>query len=364
MRTARGYNPAMPSPSKVAVFLPNPLGDAVMATPALRAMRKSWPGAGFVYVGRRAALDAMEGCPWPEEMLADASDKGLAAAWSLARRLKTRACDLAVIFPNSFRPALAAWMAGIPRRAGYVRYGRGWLLTDKLHPPRSGGRRVPVPQIQYYRALVEQAGAEWDGDAMQLFPTDRHEREAEALFSEAGIHGGPVVMLNPGAAFGTSKMWPAERYAELADALIVRRGARIIINAAPNEKPVAAAVAAAMEHAPAVSFAERDNSIGLLKSLIRRCDLLVTNDTGARHFAAAFGKALVTVFGSTDPVWARIDYQREQIVRAEAPCGPCQKKQCPNPPGERYLRCLKAVTVEQMFAAAERVLDAAREGRP
>ena len=180
--------------------------------------------------------------------------------------------------------------------------------------------------------------------------------------------GDTLVMLNPGAAFGVSKIWPTERYAAIADMLVERRGVKVIINAAPSEQDVAGAVEAAMRHPPVVSFARRANTLGLLKGLVRRCRLLVTNDTGARHFGAAFGIGVVTLFGSTDPVWAQIDYPGERIIRSDVPCGPCQQKQCPLPPGADFHRCMTSITVEQVLPACEELLDGAdaprHDGRP
>lgn len=165
-------------------------------------------------------------------------------------------------------------------------------------------------------------------------------------------------MLNPGASFGPSKLWPAERFAAVADELIACRGAAVIINAAPGEKTVALAVASAMRHPPLINLAERENSIGLVKALLRRCDLAITNDTGARHLAVASGIAVVTVFGSTDPARTELHYQRERIIQADVPCGPCQKKQCPLPVGAEFHQCMTAIAPGTVLAAAEELLDA------
>jgi heptosyltransferase-2 len=170
-------------------------------------------------------------------------------------------------------------------------------------------------------------------------------------------------MLNPGASFGPSKMWPADRYAALGDALIEKWGAQVIVNAAPAERAVAAAVVAAMKHKLLLHFADRDNSLGLLKGLLSRTDLLVTNDTGARHVGAAMGAAVVTIFGSTDPDWTRLDYPRERLVRTAVECAPCQKKRCRLPAGPTRHRCMTAIPVEMVLAAAEELLQGPRAPR-
>jgi len=354
----------MSVPEKVVIFLPNWVGDVVMATPALRAIRAQMASAEITLFGGATAVGVLDGLGWADRTLLDESRRR-PGAWHFlrtARRLRRERFDLAVLMPNSLRTAALARLGGCRRRVGYDRDGRGWLLSEKLQPPRDeAGQFRPVPMIDYYLALAERLGATGASRQMQLGVTAADEAEADAIFAEAGIdRGRPVVMLNPGAAFGPSKMWPAERYAAVADALIERRGGQVIVNAAPNEKAIAARVVEAMRNTPAVSFGERDNTIGLLKALMRRCDLLITNDTGARHFAAALGAGVVTLFGSTDPVWAQIDYPRERIVRVDVPCSPCQQKVCPMPAGPEHHQCMTAITPEMVLAAAEELL---AEGR-
>jgi len=356
----------MYAPDRVVVFLPNWIGDVVMATPALRGLREHFASAHMVHVGKAAALEVLEGLG-----LSDEAIPCRPAWWSpaadvvrLSWRLRRGRYDLAVLLPNSFRVALTAALAGVSRVAGYARDGRSWLLDDKVSPPRDEqGRFVPVSAVDYYIALVESLGASCADRKMELAVTDLDRQAAEAILAQVGINGRhPVVMLNPGAAFGVSKVWHPTRFAALADALIERRGAGIIINAAPAERAIARQVAEAMRCRPAVNMADFDNSIGLVKGLLRRCDLLVTNDTGARHLAAALGVPVVTVFGSTDPRWSAIDYDRERIVRLDVPCSPCQRPLCPQPPGPTYHQCMEAISLEMVLAPAEELLDSVFRG--
>jgi len=354
----------MPQAERIAVLLPNWVGDVVMATPALRALRRCFAGSEIVHVGRPVALELLAGGDLADGQMTDLSH-GRSMPINLLRqagRMRKRRFDLAVLLPNSFRSALLCWLGRVGRIAGYDRDGRGWMLSDKLAPPRdSDGRLLPVSAIDYYNALARMLGAEADSRRMFL-PSGR--ADADGLI--ARVTGGddrPTVMLNPGASFGPSKVWPAERYAAVADALIERHGARIVINAAPSERRVAATVAKAMRHRPTINLAEHDNTISLLKSLMRLCCLLITNDTGARHMAAAIGIGVVTVFGSTDPAWSRIDYPLERTVRVDVPCGPCQKKRCPLPVGKMRLRCLTAITPEMVLAAAEELLAVPAAGK-
>ena len=343
----------------IAILLPNWVGDVVMATPAISALARHYLGRRIIHAGKPLALATLGPVGEVDDMVTLPP-----GVWAAASRLRRIGIDQAVLLPNSFRSAMIAWLAGADRVAGYVRDGRGWLLTDKLHPPRlPDGRYKPISAVDYYIALAEMLGAHCISRELSLPIEPAQEVAADALLADCGVdRARPLVMLNPGASFGTSKMWSAEKYAALADMLVERRGAQVIINAAPAERRIAGWVARAMRSAPAVSFADRDNSLGLLKALLRRCDLLVTNDTGARHLAAGAGIAVVTIFGSTDPEWARIDYPRERIVRLDVECSPCQQKLCPQPAGPDYHKCLERVGAEMVYAAAEELLD--ESGRP
>ena len=345
----------------IVIFLPNWVGDVVMATPLLRAIRSKFPDAKITLAGKPVSLDLLRPSDWVDDFVIDttASSASLPNMIKMAADLRRNDYDLAVLLPNSFRSALLAALAGIRRIAGYHRDGRGLLLTDKMSPPRSkDGSLVPVPMIDYYLALAGLVGALPDNTQMELPLDPETEAAAEAMLADAGVDkSSPLVMLNPGGAFGVSKMWDADRYAAVADELIDSRSAQIIINAAPMEKKVAAEVAFNMKNKPLINFADSDNTIGLLKSLLARCDLLITNDTGARHIAVAMGTSVVTVFGSTDPAWTVLHYDRERTIVVETPCGPCQKKMCLQPPGPNYHQCMEAITPQMVLDAANELLD-------
>lgn len=353
-----------PEPERILIFLPNWVGDAVMATPVLAALRRHFESARITHLGRPPALATVSGCDWADEVLADCPDQsplGLSFL-RLVGRIRRGGYDLAVLLPNSFRTAAAARMGSVKRIAGYDRDGRGWLLTDKILPPRDQrGKLLPVPAIDYYIQLVEMLGLRCDSRSMSLGVSQADDQDAQDLLARSGVAvtagERPLIMLNPGASFGPTKMWALLRYAEVADELIRRHGAQIIINAAPAERQIAAQVAHKMQHKPAVNFAEQDNTVGLLKGLMRRCSLLITNDTGARHIAAALGIGVVTLFGSTDPAWTRIDYDLERTIRVDLQCSPCQRKLCSQPPGPMYHQCMTAITPEMVLEAAEELLD-------
>jgi heptosyltransferase II len=347
------------TPQRIVVFLPNWVGDAVMATPALRGLRNRFPQARITFFGKAASLAVLDGSGLCDETAADRVEGASQRQGALAtgRRLRRGKYDLAVLLPNSFRSALIARWARVSRRLGYKRDGRGWLLTDHRLPPGSGDGLAVYPAVDYYLDLVAELGATPDSHELKLGVSDSGEERAEQLLSDADFDSArPLVLLNPGSSFGPSKLWPADRYAAAADALTDQCNAQIIINAAPGEEAIAAAVAVAMEHPPLVNLADDANSLALLKSLLKRADVLITNDTGARHIGAAMQTGLVTIFGSTDPEWTIIDWPRERIIRANVECSPCQKKRCPNPQGATFHQCMTAIEPQEVIDAAKELL--------
>jgi len=347
------------SPSRILIVLPTWVGDAVMATPALRSLRRQLASAHIAWMGGRVALDTLAGLPWADERIVDPSKGGgLTGLWRAARRLRRERFDLAVMLSNAFRVALVCLLGHVHERVGYDRDRRGWMLTTRVPTPREANGRLRVtPALSYYLTLAERLGCDVSNRTMELAVEPDAAAEADALLAAAGIDGSrPIVVINPAASFGSSKLWMPARFAAVADALMDRYAARIIINAAPAEKPIAAAVAEGMTRAPAINFAERDNTLGLLKAIAARATLMITGDTGPRHVAAALGCGVVTLFGSTDPGWTTIDCPRERIVRVDVPCSPCQQKVCPLPAGAEHHRCMEAITVEMVLEAATDLL--------
>jgi len=348
-------------PQRILVVQPSWVGDAVMATPALRAIRQRFPRAHVAYLMKRYVKPLYGGMPWADQLITYRTGKTKAKAgkgefFDLAARLRAGNFDVAVLLPNSFKSALVCKMANIKRIVGYERDGRGFLLSDKLLPQKDKGKFVPTPIVKYYMGLARYLGATDTDLRMQLFVTEPERREAIDVLTRCGLEPDidrpgaagkpPLVLLNPGAQYGAAKLWRADYFAALADRLIEEQGATVLVSGAPRERAIIEQVKRHMKRA-ALDLSNKGVSLGSLKEIVRRCDLMVTNDTGPRHLAAAFDVPVVTVFGPTHPQWTEIYFPKERQVAVKVFCGPCQKKVCP-----LDHRCMTRVTPPMVYDAA------------
>jgi heptosyltransferase II len=338
----------------IAVFLPNWIGDVVMATPALRALRDHFVDAHFIAVCRPYVDDVLQGSPWFDEHIefdtrGPWSRRWFAAAW----RLRPKRIDLAVLLPNSFRSALVARLGGCRRRVGYRRYVRGWLLSDALEPVRDERRRItPSPIIDAYNALAEKVGCPAPGHRMELFTTPADERAADAVWDRFRLDDySELICLNPGAAFGAAKHWPAQHWACLAQNLTTRRGSGVLVLCGPSERNMAQQIVALSAHRSVHSLADEPVSLGLTKACVRRADLLITTDSGPRHFAAAFNRPVLTLFGPTHIAWTETYYAKAEHLQEKVECGPCQRRVCP-----LDHRCMTGLLPARVYAAATDLL--------
>jgi heptosyltransferase-2 len=344
----------MDFPMKIAVFLPNWIGDVVMATPALRALRRQFSGDQIIGVCRPYVSGLLDGAPWLDKVLY--LDR--AGAWSqrwpaVAWQLRREHIDLAILFPNSFRAAMTAWLGGCRRRVGFNRSLRGCLLTDRLEAKRGpDGRYLPSPIIDDYNRLAEKVGCPDPGRRLELFTSATDERLADRVWEKFSFDSeDDVICLNPGAAFGAAKFWPADYFAQLAQNLVDQRGSRVLVLCGPKERDLARQIVRLSARPTVHSLAEETLSLGLTKALVRRCSLLVTTDSGPRHFAAAFDRPVVSLFGPTFIAWTDTRFAKEIHLQKQVPCGPCQKRVCPTDH-----RCMTELLPKEVFAAVNGLL--------
>ncbi len=322
---------------RLLVVMPTWLGDCVMAMPTLRALRDLYPQAHITVLAGANVKPIIDPNPWVSRTLtARVRRHGRTTSSSggpirLAARLAAGKFDTAVILPNSFRSALVTKLAKIPRRIGYDRDGRGVLLTDRLIPRRTLRGFVPVPTRDYYLGLARYLGSIDPDPEMQLFTRPEDDVQADELLRRGGYEPGAgrrLVLLNPGANYGDAKMWFPDRFAGVADRCAKELDVFVAVSGAPKERAILDKVLAAAK-TPILDLSASGMTLNVLKSIIRRASVMVTNDTGPRHIAAALGTPVVTIFGPTDPAWTEIGFEGERQVMEKVFCGPCQKKKCP-----------------------------------
>jgi heptosyltransferase-2 len=333
----------------LAVALPNWVGDAVMATPTLRALRARFPAERIVAVARPAVQQVLRPNPWIDAYI-DVSKEQVGFNRAAAALRRERA-ETGILLPNSFRSALLFWMGRVKRRIGYDRGGRGMLLTDRLRPEREGGRFVPGPMITYYLRLAEVLGAPTDERRMELFTTAEDEAAAAAAFEAMRLDAAKTLILSPGYAFGPSKAWPAGHWAALARGARERFGLEPAILCGGSEAPVAAAISGALGGCPA--FHEKGITLASARAVVSRARAMVAIDSGLRHYAAAFAKPVVALFGPTDIRWTETWHSREVRLQAVVPCGPCQEPTCPTGSSE----CMYKIAPDEALDALAEALN-------
>jgi heptosyltransferase-2 len=344
----------------LAVFLPNWVGDAVMATPTLRALRSLAGVRGrMVSVLRPHIAEVLAGVEsLDEQILFDPhSHDSELGSWSVIKQLRSCSPDAIVLLTNSLRTGLIAWATGAPERVGYARYGRGITLTTKLHPPRRGRKRVPMPAIDSYLQLAYAIGAPNQAPRLDLTTLPSDEAAADAVWRKFSLPvGGNVVVLNSSGAFGSAKLWPSEYFGELARRIADRDRLSVLVVCGPDERRTAEQIVRDARHPNVVSLAAEPVSLGLTKACVRRSRMLVTTDSGPRFFGVAFGVPVVTLFGPTYMDWTSSHYAGEICLQHDVACGPCMRHVCPY----SHHRCMRDLTVDRVYHAVVRQLQFGR----
>lgn len=346
---------------RLLVVMPSWVGDVVMATPTLRALRERFRGAFIGGLVRPGMDQLLAGTSFFDELHVERAS-GVMGPKFVAAKVRPRRYDTALLLTNSFSTALVVRLAGIPRRIGYDRDARGLLLTDRMEAPKGAKGWAPVPAVEYYWRLAERfllGGVGSDGRAespaprwMELATTPEEERAADELLGRAGVAAGAALaILNPGGN-NEAKRWPWERFALVADHLRDRHGLTVMVNGSPAEAELVAKIAGASRGV--VELPRHGVNLGSLKALTRRSRVMVTNDTGPRHIAAALGVPVVSLFGPTDARWTVIPAKAGEVVLVADPTLPETEAAEDHPE-----RCrIERITVESVIEGVESALGA------
>jgi heptosyltransferase-2 len=336
---------------EILVWLPSPMGDAVLCTPALRAIRKHFKSCKITFFANPVVRNVLSPCSFNDKWLEQKDNNPFA----VAKKLKEHKFAYAIIFKNSFASALAVYLAGIPSRIGYAREGRGFLLTDKLYPPKlSKGKFKPISMIDYYLAIASWLGCKTNDRNLELLINPQEEQQLCGKLPQVLSLDRPIVVIVPGGAFGPSKCWPSVRFAQTADWLITNYKATVVISVGPEtlEKQIAKEICNLSTH-KLINLAETPISLGELKALFSIADLVISNDTGPRHIAIALGRKVITLFGPNNPAWTDTNYEHEIQIIGNVHCAPCSKPKCKK---SEHI-CMESITVEMVCEAAKELLE-------
>ena len=338
------------TPQSILIRVPNPIGDLVMATASFADVRRTFPRARITLLARGPQARVVERADYCDELIVDDSARGLGHLFRLAGMLRRQRFDLCLLFTNSVRTAFLVALAGIPVRTGYAKGGQSLFLTQAVQPVLQGRNKwLPTPMPRIYARLCEAVGVAPGDGRPRLAITPECEERAERQRRELGIGDGePLIGLVPGASFGQSKLWPPAYFAALADRLTGRYGLRTMLFSGPGEEAIARELIGKMKTRPITT--DRPLDLDLLKPFIRDLKLLVTTDSGPRHYGTAFRVPTVVVMGPTDPRWSGANLDLQEVVRHDVPCGPCHLQICP-----LDHRCMVGITPEEVLSRIEQL---------
>ncbi len=356
-------------PKRILVRGVNWLGDAVMTTPAMYRLRERFPEAHITLLTPEKLVGLWEKQSWLNEVITFGAEDSL---WSVAKKLRGQGYDLGLVLPNSTRSALELWLGGVKNRAGYDGRARSWFLNQVLARPRGlvamrkrtveeihelvAGKpdHSPQPgfkdhQMHHYLHLVSALG----GSPEPLVPKiETTLAEREAVWVKFGLpkDGKPIFGLNPGAEYGPAKRWPVENFIRVAGLIGQQVTGHWLIFGGKGDVALAEEVVSGLQaqtnqrgQGSTVNLAGR-TSLRELALILSGCRVVLTNDTGPMHLAAAVGTNLVAVFGSTSPELTGPGLpgdEKVSIIRGKAPCQPCFLRECPIDH-----RCLTSVPVD------------------
>lgn len=324
----------------IIVRMPNWIGDLIMATPVLTDLRKAFPQASITAMCRSPICELLREDESIDELFCFTKPTNnflrREEKRDIISKIKAGKYDLGVLLTNSFSSAWWFWQGGVKKRVGYAANLRSFLLTDGL--AHSEGK---VHQVNAYKKLLEPLGFSQSGSPPRLFVLENEiEESKELLFQRGYTRGQKLVGINPGAAYGTAKCWPPERYRALAVRLLQEDVSVVFFgDAASNDlvKEICQGLPSRVMNLAGVT------SLRELACLIKDCDVLVTNDSGPMHIAAAFGTPLVALFGSTDDVVTGPYGHSSSVITKRVGCSPCLKRVCPID-----FRCMKQISVEEV----------------
>jgi heptosyltransferase II len=331
---------------RIVVRGTNWVGDSVMSIPALRALRRLLPEAEITLAVRPWARDLFINQPFIDNVLIYDRRNAFSVVGQI-REWRKRKFELAVLFQNAFEAAVIPFFAGVPRRIGYATESRQALLTDPVPLPEWRATEHEVFYYLYLIAALEQSlfgsntVTEHPPDATLELSENRKVTARQQLLANGVLENNTVVAVCPGSINSRAKRWPAEYFAALSDRLIAE-GKQVLLIGSKDEHDVSVDVTSRMHNKPVVLTGK--TTLEELTAILSISDLVVTNDTGPAHIAAALGRPTLVIFGPTNPLTTRPFSAQAEILRHPPDCAPCMLRDCPIDH-----RCMTAITVDEVL---------------
>ena len=322
----------------------NWVGDTILSFPAVNALRSLFQQSHITVLAKSHLAELWKANPDINEVISFDRVKGAQRIFDelrMSQLIKQQGIDLAVIFPRSFSSAWMIFWGGIPHRIGYKGEVRDWLLTERID---RSTQILSTHRMYYYLHLIERLGCGLSPSLPTLSLNGKLEKWANNFLADNRLKGRVLIGFNPGATYGEAKCWPLEKFVELGKRLKQTYDASILIfgSSRPKEQELNATIAEGIGEG--CLNLSGQTSLLELASLLRQCHLLVTNDTGTMHVAAAVGTRVVAIFGPTDPRTTSPVGEEHVIISREVPCSPCLKRVCP----EDH-RCMNLIAVEEVY---------------
>lgn len=328
----------------------NWVGDTVLSYPTVQQLKTLFPKSHLTILIPNYLVDLWKTFPHIDEIIPFQKKKGIGSIWedlNLSQSLRERNFDLAVVLPRSFRSAFHIYLARVPIRIGYRDEGRSFFLTHKIHRTQEV---LHVHRVHYYQRLLEPLGKIDDQLSPQIYLREEDRRWANQVLMGLDIlEGKPLIGMNPGATYGLAKCWYPDRFGELGKRLVEKWRGSVLLFGREEERPIVHEI---QRHLGARGIdLTGKTSLLQLAALLERCALLVTNDTGTMHVAAAVGTPVVALFGSTPPHITGPWGEGHVVVKKDVACSPCWKRVCPTDH-----RCMELITVEDVEEVVNRKL--------
>jgi heptosyltransferase-2 len=337
---------------RVLIIRTDRIGDVLLSTPAIKAVRDSYPNAHIGMMVRPYVEDVVDGNPYLDEVILydkDNADKGILGTLRFVIRLRRKRFDIAIVLHPTLRSNLIPFLSGIPERVGYDRKC-GFFLTKRLKDIKHRGEKH---EIDYSLDILRSIGISAKDRSLYMPTKPEYERVIERFMDLSDISGRDVVVaISPGASC-PSKRWPAFRFGRVADELIGKHNVKVVIIGGPADVKTVNEVKTGMVHSPIILSEE--HSLGEVAALLKRCNLLISNDSGPVHIAVAVGTPVISIFGRLDPGlspqrWGPVG-PRDIVIHKEVGCEKCLAHNC-----KIGFKCLDAIKPDEVLSAAEGLL--------